>query len=241
MLRYFIPDKKIGIEMVSPTFWAECGLSHAATPWPVLNVLQNSGPSGSIGTVVVFHDADKAAGRSDVGYFPDKQDWVKCAGGKYWCGKTKGEVIKPEVLRKEDAVGGYAMILGDGQTWEIAKALYSDGITRMPCKLTLDDEGKAIRGRVLSQYATLDALAMQFFRMWTGGIESGSEPEWPYDKMIELAALGLQANYRVGKEEVARVLELIDESNMWEACLATISWQKYREMRDAATEAEKKN
>ena len=239
MLRYFIPDKKIGIEMVSPALWAELGLSHAATQWPVLNVLQNSGPSGAIGTVVVFHDADKPAGRADVGYFADKQDWVKC--GAYWCGKGKGETIAPADLLRADGVGGYEMELGDGQKWEIAKALYSDGITRMPCKLTLDDNDRAIRGAVLNRYAPLDALAMEFFRMWVGAMDNGAEPEWSYDKLVDLAVLGLQANYRIGKGEAVRLLGLIDETNMWEACLATISWQKYREMRDAATEAEKKN
>lgn len=239
MLRYFIPDRKIGIEQVNPALWADLGLSHAATQWPALNVLQSEGPGGALGTVVVFHDADRPAGRAEVGYFPDKQDWVKC--GKYWCGRGKDEVITPESLRLPDAIGGYALRLGDGQEWEIAKALYSDGITRMPRKLTLNDDGAVIRGAVLSQYAVFDAMAMDFFRMWVGALDSGLEPEWSYDKMVDLAVLGLQVNYRISKEEAVRVLGLIDETNMWEACLATISWQKYREMRDDASDSEKKN
>jgi len=163
---------------------------------------------------------------------------VKC--GKYWCGRTKGEAITPESLLLPDAVGGHELELGDGQKWQIAKALYSDGITRMPCRLTLNDEGKAIRGAVLNRYAPLDSLAMEFFRMWVDGMDGGPDPEWPYDKMVDLAMLALQANYRIGKHEAVLLLQLIDETNMWEACLATISWQKYREMRDAAAESQKK-
>ena len=238
MLRYFIPDNKIGIEMVSPTFWAECGLSHAATPWPVLNVLQNSGPSGSIGTVVVFHDADKAAGRAEVGYFPDKQDWVKC--GAYWCGKTKGEAIDPETLRRKDGAPGIKVKLGDGNEWEIARAVAPNGRKSLTRKLVVDESGAVVKGAVIDRFAAFDREAEKFFYEWMASVESERPMEYLLTDLMALASLALQANYRIARDEAVNLLGLFDEETVWQVCLAAVSVPTILAMADAEDDAQKK-
>lgn len=239
MLRYFIPERKIGIDQATPALWADLGLSHAATAWPVLNVLQSEGPSGAHGTVVVFHDADKPAGRAEVGYFPEKQDWVKCAGGKYWCGKGKGERINPESLRRADGAPGIRVQLGDGQEWEIARAVYEDG-RRMTRKLALDDDGNVVKGEVIERYRALDVAASKFFDVFIAAKDEGVPAEYMLDDLTDLAVLGLAVNYRISKDEAMRALQLFDEDNVWRACEATISWQVVLEMWLAQQNAEKK-
>lgn len=240
MLRYFIPDKKIGIEMVSPALWAELGLSHAATQWPVLNVLQAAGPSGTIGTVVVFHDADKPAGRAECGYFPEKQDWVKCAGGKYWCGKTKGETIEPEVLRREDGAPGIRVRLGDGNEWEIARAVQPNGRKSLTRKIVINEDGTVAKGAVVDRFAEFDREAEKFFYEWMASVEGERPMEYMLPDLMALASLALQTNYRIGRDEAVNLLGLFDEENMWQTCLAAVSVPTILAMADADADAQKK-
>ena len=238
MLRYFIPEKKIGIEQVSPALWAEHGLSHAATRWPVLNVLQGPGPSGEIGTVVVFHDADKPAGRAECGYFPEKQDWVKC--GAYWCGKTKGEAIDPVALRRADAVGGAKVKLGDGNDWEIARGVHPNGRKSLTRKITIGDDGKVLKGAVIDRFVDFDREAEKFFYDWLASANEERAQEYFPDDLMALAILALQANYRVGQYEAANLLGLFDEEIIWRVCYAAVGLDTIIAMATADDDAQKK-
>lgn len=240
MLRYFIPDKKITHpDLVTPTLLAECGLSHAATRWPALNPLEAVGPSGTLGTVIVFHDADKPAGRAEVGYFPEKQDWVKCAGGKYWCGKGKGERINPEALRRADGAPGIRVVLGDGQEWEIARAV-ANGRKSLTRKLTLNEDGKVVKGDVLERFAEFDREAEKFFYEWMASVEGAGAQEAFLDDLHRLATLALQANYRIGRDEAVLLLGLFDEENVWQSCYAAVGVETIIAMANADEDAQKK-
>lgn len=240
MLRYFIPDKKITHpDQVTPALLAEYGLSHAATKWPALNPLEAAGPSGTIGTVIVFHEADKPAGRAEVGYFPDKQDWVKCAGGKYWCGKGKDERITPEALLRSDAGGGYPVVLGDGNEWLIPEALYGTR-TQLPRKIVIDENGIAKPGEVIARYRELDQKARAFWMEHAAAIDAERKPEFFLSDLTDLSIVALQCNYRIGKHEACNLLGLLEEENIWGVCEATVSWHRLMAMAEAKDAAEKK-
>lgn len=246
MLLWFV-EKKIGpmdIDVRSEkraSILRECGLFDVAGDARAVIRGDTPGPSGQRGTVVAFPGEDLSAEMQlTVGYFPEKQEWVKCAGGKYWCGKLRGEEIAPESLRREDGAPGFMVKLSDGNEWEIAKALYGGGDRRLTRKLTIGEDGRAGKGDVIERYAALDVAAHRFFTAWAAAIDENRDAEYVLDDLINLAVLGLQANYRIGIDEAINVLGLFNEDNVWTACQATIGWQTVIAMAASDAEAQKK-
>lgn len=200
-----------------------------------------NGPSGNAGTVLAFTETDTPGSEQiKVGYYADKQEWVKCASGKYWCGKVKGEPVDPKTLRRPDALSGHWVKLSDGQQWEVARARYYDGRQSLTCSLELNAAGQVVRGNVIDRYAELDKAAHVFFIEWLEAIERGVYPEAVYSDLVRLAVLGLSANYRLGIDEAVSLLKLFHEENVWDACLATISWPTVLAMSASDDDAQKK-
>lgn len=201
----------------------------------------NTGPGGNAGTVIFSYDDElRDADAARIGFYPKTQDWTNC--GQYWCGKYKGETIAPDDLRKESGRDGAKIRLGDGNDWEIAQALYGldGGATALPRKLRLVNGRTEFNG-VVDALADFDKQARAFWNEWMLAIDEKRNARYEYDAMIALACAGLGVNYRVSAVEAVNVLGLFDESNIWEACKATIGWPTIQEMLKSIADAEKKN
>lgn len=247
MLLWFIERSlnPLDVEIGNPArgeLLREVGLAHVFGDAKLTVRGANTGPGGNRGTVLYPHDEANVpdAVLAKVGYYETAQDWCACAGGAYWCGKSKSDAVNPETLRRERGRAGVRVWLGDGNAWEIGRALYMNGMTHLPRKLRIGVGGKAAPSDVIEAFAEFNAAAMAFWEEWMKAIDEGRNAVYPLDDLTRLASLGLSVNYRVGVDEATNVLGLFDESNVWDACLATISWPNLQEMRKSVEESEKK-
>lgn len=207
----------------------------------VLRPGTSEGPGGKVGTVLTFTDTELAGGDAmKVGYFPDKQEWVKSVCCRYWCGKEKGETVTPESVARPVLVPGYAVRMADGQDWHVARAVYPGKRKALSRKIAIGADGKAVHGDVIERYRALDAAAGDFFDAWVGSCEAGEVCEYDRTELVRLAVLGIAANYRVGMAECANLLGLFDEDTVWDAALATISWPTVKKMIEEEEAAQKK-
>lgn len=193
------------------------------------------GPDGSPGVIVATE------GNAELGYFADRQTWRKVPDREVWVGMCRGqgpgareEKKGPGArgqnsdaefsLARRKQLAGHTVTLLDGQQWLVPVArgwIEQDGEMRwqkrLPVVSVLDDEGRWVEGDVVSQYAALWELAVQFDAMKlaatqsavaaAGGGEAIDDAE-PVTVELEFdvhdgAVAAMAANYRIGPVEAS--------------------------------------
>jgi len=145
---YWVPGGRPGITSQD---LAAAGLGYAITQPTARGC--DSGPDSQRG-VVVCHGENRDG---KLGFFPDKQTWRKIPGKDVWVG-WYNDLPTVEDLARETQITGEWVRLGDGQLWLVPMArrwaAMDDTLVwdyNLPCKLSLDDDGKWVPGDVLPQ------------------------------------------------------------------------------------------
>jgi hypothetical protein len=183
-----------------------------------------------------------------TGYYPENQTWVGPDelrlpedGPDWWLGWPEGSPPEPEELRRPEAIGGYPVEMGDGNTWHVPPARRWDGSPgALPATLTVGPGGEEQR-QVKPEYRDIleevEEIADDWYELFRLQREGKDDVELtlqsvPLDVMIRMLAL----NYRIGRPEV-NALGLITTSNRMQISTAVLDVGAYLQMN---TDVEKK-
>jgi hypothetical protein len=194
------------------------------------------GPDGGNGSIVGI----VAVGReTEVGYFPDRQTWVKPAGKDYWLGWEEASPPTPGDLARPSQLPGHPVTLADGQEWVVPIARL------LPRALGLAADGSEVQ-ETLPRYRHLCATTDRFWEwhreMWAArAAEARGEAPEPYrspteDELWQAASEALGVNYRVSRVELA-ALRVLTVPNAVAIIWALLDGPAIEE---AAREAQKK-
>ena len=228
---YYIPEKtrSIGIEDV-----IQAGLGHAFGPRDGTSVTAvevargpDDGPAG-----IVIGDPG-CVEPSLIGYYPDRQEWLKVPGTEAFVGWRPEQPPGPGDLARPNTLDGHDVRLGDGNRWLIPVArglVEQDGELRyvisVPTSTSIDENGNWTSGSVVGRYKPLWDLAC---RWWDAVGRSLVEDDhddsqtvrFNFDGLNDAALDVLATNYRVGKAEVA-ALGLFDSRCVYEVMNAVV-------------------
>jgi len=166
----------------------------------------SNGPGGKSGVTfaVVPHGSDVP---QNIGFYPNKQTWTQIPGTETWLGYVTDAPPGPKDLLRDDAMGGHTVRLEDGNEWHIPVACYFDRSTPFPRKVKWTADGWEVGG-VAAKYEQLYGLASEFWDK----IFEGKGKDVTINTEINVAALALGLNYRIGPPEIA-ALELLTTFN----------------------------
>lgn len=192
-----------------------------------------SGPDQAAG-LTVADGRFLAAGR--VGYYPEKQTWVRIPGSDAWVGFYRDDRPQPTDLARDEQIPGHLVWLGDDQQWEIpvARGWLDDGeasgpYQALPSSTALSEDGEWIRGGVVLRYQALWELALRWWDAFVGALPDGAQQveaeevkiAFEFAELADGAVTALAANYRLGRAE-ASLLGLLNDQTMREVLDALI-------------------
>ena len=208
------------------------------------------GPDDQQGAVI---GDDRHLELAHIGYYPDRQRWLKIPKQDAWVGLTLHARPRPEELLRSRALRGHRVKLRDGQEWEIpvARALIEDAgellhRCELPAGTSLDADGNWTRGALDEAEAQLWEIAQNWWAAYTAAIrpatidpaEDDEETETPapvqsavtfdFAGLNDAALTALAYNYRLGKAEVA-LLGLFDDQCAAEILKAVTDWPTFLE------------
>lgn len=238
-LLYYIP----GRSHASLADAAELGLEYAFEQDLSPRRVTGSGPDGGQGLIV----AD-AARVPDIGYYPDRQEWIKIPGSPVgaWVGRYTDLEVQPEDLARLELLPGHPVRMGDRQEWQVptARAWSAGGESpswyeALPHRAGLDEEGKWVMGQVAERYRQLWETAADYWdKFWSAagtaepvdvaGQEEGCRISFDFEGMADAAVVVLAANYRLDRAEVA-LLGLLEQQTPEEILNAAIDWPTFVE------------
>lgn len=167
-----------------------------------------NGPSDTPGLMMI---RDPAPDQRPV-YRPGEQDWV--CWGKFWLGVSKEHRPGPEDLERQDAMVGYWVKLGDGQTWHVPVYRRHTGETGLPYSISRGPDGEFQR-ETCPAFREFERTGERLFEwyQWTHGgekIEGAVAPEpITAEEQYEIAANALRMNYRLGDAEIGMLNLLV--------------------------------
>jgi len=184
---YYLP----GAGSANAALLAGVGLESLFSVSDLTQVPVTHGPedNGS-GVVLAMADTDQP------GFYPDRQEWQKCAGGKYWLGWARDSLPGPEDLQRGEVRDSYRFTLSDGAEWlcPVARAL--------PSYWGFDDDDNRVR-KLRPEFRELSERADAAWHNWNAE-EGHFDPEWIAGlEAAELCVSALALNYRVGAREMA--------------------------------------
>jgi len=172
------------------------GLSYAFDEKPIACRCER-GPSGDAG--IVF---GRDGVVTNVGFYPDRQTWVRSESGEFWIGYEGQKPIAADLERPEQLRGNRVKLAND-EEWliPVARSIkeneegFLDKIELLPCAVGRRD-GAWVLGAVRDKYRRLWEVANSVFDKfaYTDGTITVE-----YDEAAEAIA----ANYYVGVDEVA--------------------------------------
>lgn len=173
------------------------------------------------------------AGSSPVAeaqYSPDDQDWIECDGGKFWLGCEKSSRPGPDDLIRVDDCGGYSVLLGDGNRWNIPVArMDPDGedLSTLDKSIGMDRDGR-LTMKPMSRYDALIDYASTAWDMFVHNhdAEAVEAPIADEAFKFDAAVSALSSNYHVTKWEVS-LLRLITLSSQVHILSAICDWPTY--------------
>lgn len=181
-------------------------LAYAFDNAPSAREVVGDGPGNQRG---MLFSADEHACR----YSAEDQRWKKMPGTELWCGLDTGkEPPTPDELRRQHALRGHSVMLGDGQSWLVPVARLCTreaGEIRwaigLPRKFEVGEDGGWCYGPVVARYQRLWDIATQWWdEVVRGTIDGGSmEISLTIQQCLDMAAEVLRANYRVGVVELS--------------------------------------
>ena len=227
---YYLPNRT---RTVTVADLRQSGLGYAFEPWDGARctaVEVARGPDGSGPGVVVADPGCVDA--SLIGFYPDKQRWVKVPGVDAHVGWRPDQPPTPADLARPTQIAGHAVRLGDGGLWQapVARSLIEqDGDIRytvaLPTATGLDDDGNWAEGHVVERYKPLWELACRWWDAVSGAMGDEDEQEagasFTFHGINDAALSVLAVNYRVGRAEVG-ALGLFDSRCVYEVMNALV-------------------
>lgn len=188
----------------------------------VRNVIHN-GPDGGAGVLIAFESEGV-----ELGYHRDAQEWRQC--GEYWLGYY-GLVaaVSPDALQRPTLTPGYAVLLADGNVWEVPTIRRGGRYSSLPQRMTLDAAGD-LQMTVLPEFDFAWQASGQIFE------HVFKSRDIPFREVLSLCADVLSLNYRVGIHEVSR-LGLVTTENYVKIFEAAVDWPKIVALMGEPTEA----
>ena len=184
----------------------------------------DSGPDSTAGQVIA------PAGEAGIGFWPDRQTWMKCGG--YWIGWENGKQPGPEDLKREELVEGEMVKMGDGHEWLIPMIRSTIRGTCLPQGHVLNEDGEW-SARPMKVYQELSADAERLWQWFE--LEIVGDDSLPTDaekdkiappstqELADIVCHALSVNYKVGRADVS-ALGLLDDLTIISACRAIVDW-----------------
>lgn len=227
---YYVPEQS---RAVTRDELAAAGLGHVFdhdAPFSPCEVHGN-GPDGGAGVIVAPADLSDA-----VRYDPDRQRWQQYPQTPCWIGRYRDREPAPAELARPTMLDGHWVRLANGSVWLVPVArgmAENDGSLEwyqaLPTSTTVDQAGRWNPGPVVARYEPLWRAALQWWDQIAVGrivdTESGGQMMLDYQGLHDAALLALQANYRIGKGEVA-LLGLFDNRVVREVLNALVDWPR---------------
>jgi hypothetical protein len=149
------------------------------------------------------------------GYFPREQSWTPVGDGSLlWIGVDSAELPKPEELARKKQYDGYAVLLGDGNRWNVPIVRAPDDSTSLPRDMVWDATGRLI-----------EPIKPMYQSFWEDTAEVAS---WVFDgvppdyhRALELSVRALSINYRYDRN-LHNVLRVIDSETLTGVLVATV-------------------
>ena len=240
---YFIPNTTVA----PPERLAELGLT--AVLGGVSQGPITSGPGGASGVLLAAATGPKTPLRYDA-------EWRWCPDSpakRFYLGTDPKNPPKPADLLRTDAIGGKPVQLSDGQEWLVPVARFYGGGTHLPVRMGKDPETGERSYRVAEAYEQIWEAAGDVFTDNLRALgeyvakQNGTEPQADLseamtgERRIEIAAMALGVNYRLGMSEV-EVLELLTDRDVGEILGVLADIDGWLELgKKAADEDVKKN
>lgn len=214
---YFLPNERVS--SVTESILQRFGLTHIrdhVTQAVHFRDVVANGPGGQPGAVIGVADCWEAEEVKQS----DAIEWVKFpkshAQSQAWLGWKKGELPKPESLRRADGtIPGDMIRLADGELWEVPIARDVTGSCLLPRAFDLDEEtGEWVSSRVRREYTKLWEHALGYYTNKAAAyIEAQASGVDKYAFEIpdgeRLVADALAVNYRVSMRELATLGVLV--------------------------------
>lgn len=186
---------------------------------------------------IVFADP-KRVEQGRIGYYPDRQTWRAYPGRPgVFAGFDREQPPEPADLARETQLDGHLVKLADGREWlaPCARGQTDDDhapqwYCALPGEITVNDDGRWIRGDVLPQYAELWRRAQVFWDEFAAAVLGGEKPteEMSDEQLSDLALYCLSLNYVIGKAEL-RHLKLFDVEARSRVLGALVDWPTLRD------------
>jgi len=233
---YFAPGRR----QVKLDEARELGLGYAFDSNPAPCQVSDGPIPGRGGGVVLCRSTSR------IGYFAERQTWLPMVGNPdVWVGMWTDAPPTPEELARDPMIDGEMVQLEDGRQWLVPKArLWEEddgGLVwshNLPTSITVDpDTAELVRGDVRPRYRKLWEMALAYDEARRRAA-AGGQTEWRFN-LAELAALTLQANYRIYETELV-LLDVFDEQ-MWNRCAEIVTdserWFEFWKKKAAALTA----
>lgn len=201
---YYIPGQP---EATPESVGLEATFAGASVPSG--EVTGSGGPDGNHGKVY-------ALGDTVCGYYPDTQEWRKC--GAFWLGWYRDETPGPQVLERNELIGGHRVKLCDGNEWLVPVARSFPNGTCLPERILIGPDGEWIK-EIIPEYV---AMSQKAEVIWKSAESTGEFTE-TFEESADMALMALSINYRIGRHEVG-ALELFTTQNLSDVLLALVDW-----------------
>jgi len=174
-----------------------------------------AGPDGGPGLIVSPLPINSREPPRRLGFFPADQAWTRISDA-LWVGIDKYYPPSPADLIRKHPLPGHAIVLGDGQTWEVPILRRPQtGGPCLPADLFWDEAGVFV-AELRPEYQALWAKTQRIADWFFGADDKGPT----YQEAAELCLEALALNYRFGRPE-QRVLRLVTTGN-WSQILGAI-------------------
>lgn len=196
------------------------------------------GPSGDGGVLV----AEPPQNGEELKYEPHQQRWRSCDGGRWWVGYDTTMPPGPDDLARADvAIRGYAVKLGDGQSWVIPGCNPMMATPCLPYRRVLGDDGTR-QTVIVDRYAAFqqDAKAMWELFCDRQGDVNAFASRLEDDAAWDLAERAIAVQYRLSKWEIDH-LGLLDNLIVGRVIMAILDIETIIEVTKARAETLKKN
>ncbi len=182
-----------------------------------------NGPGENVRSVFSIADAPMPA------FYPDKQEWKCCNGGKLWIGWTTDAPPRPEDLIRAEPTDGTLVRLADGHDWLVPRLKFFPWIWEW----STNGEKEQVYAR---QYRKLvddtQAAYDDYQNINTGGVK--------LDRMLDIIARAISVNYFAGEAELV-ALGAIGNAELERAFVVLTGHDEWLAAIHARADAEKKS
>lgn len=202
----------------------EVGLGYAFENSPECSESLAETPTGSHG--VFFADHVRLGEGMRAGYFPDEQEWlvIPATDPKIAVGYWSKHKPSPEDLMRESPLPGLAVKLADENFWTVPtvrKPTGQEWHCELPCRLTLNEQGRLVSGTPLSKYQRLWEITEPVAKRMLEADTHKGEP-LSDEQAASIAVELLQANYVIDVPELVLLNALATDGSLGIVCSVAV-------------------